>query len=92
VGDCTSGHDAAAGLISLVFADLSGLPPLIIQAGTHEVLLDITPEGEQRRSASEAMDNARSTRPARRRTCPARPIDYTSDHPDQLPTVTATGR
>ena len=23
-----------------VFADLSGLPPLIIQAGTHEVLLD----------------------------------------------------
>ena len=28
------------GLISPVFADLSGLPPLIIQAGTHEVLLD----------------------------------------------------
>ena len=27
-------------LISPVFADLSGLPPLIIQAGTHEVLLD----------------------------------------------------
>jgi acetyl esterase/lipase len=23
-----------------LFADLSGLPPLIIQAGTHEVLLD----------------------------------------------------
>ena len=23
-----------------MFADLSGLPPLIIQAGTHEVLLD----------------------------------------------------
>jgi epsilon-lactone hydrolase len=40
VGDYTSGHDAAAGLISPVFADLSGLPPLIIQAGTHEVLLD----------------------------------------------------
>jgi len=32
--------DAALGLISPVFADLSGLPPLIIQAGTHEVLLD----------------------------------------------------
>ena len=31
---------AALGLISPVFADLSGLPPLIIQAGTHEVLLD----------------------------------------------------
>jgi len=40
VSDYTSGHDAALGLISPVFADLSGLPPLIIQAGTHEVLLD----------------------------------------------------
>ena len=40
VPDYTSGHDAARGLISPVFADLSGLPPLIIQAGTHEVLLD----------------------------------------------------
>ena len=38
--DYTSGQDAAVGLISPVFADLSGLPPLIIQAGTHEVLLD----------------------------------------------------
>jgi epsilon-lactone hydrolase len=27
-------------LISPIFADLSGLPPLIIQGGTHEVLLD----------------------------------------------------
>jgi acetyl esterase/lipase len=40
VGDYTAGHDAALGLISPIFADLSGLPPLIIQAGTHEVLLD----------------------------------------------------
>ncbi|HEX6525851.1 MAG TPA: alpha/beta hydrolase [Streptosporangiaceae bacterium] len=40
VGDYTAGHDPAAGLISPVFADLSGLPPLVIQAGTHEVLLD----------------------------------------------------
>jgi monoterpene epsilon-lactone hydrolase len=38
--DYTSGQDAALGLISPVFADLSGVPPLIIQAGTHEVLLD----------------------------------------------------
>jgi len=38
--DYTAGEDAALGLISPVFADLSGLPPLIIQAGTHEVLLD----------------------------------------------------
>jgi len=40
VTDYTSGQDAALGLISPIFADLSGLPPLIIQAGTHEVLLD----------------------------------------------------
>ncbi|HET9256681.1 MAG TPA: alpha/beta hydrolase fold domain-containing protein [Pseudonocardiaceae bacterium] len=36
VGD----HDPSAGLISPIFADLSGLPPLVIQAGSHEVLLD----------------------------------------------------
>jgi monoterpene epsilon-lactone hydrolase len=40
VSDYTAGHDPALALISPVFADLSGLPPLIIQAGTHEVLLD----------------------------------------------------
>jgi epsilon-lactone hydrolase len=40
VTDYTAGQDAASGLISPVFADLSGLPPLIIQAGSHEVLLD----------------------------------------------------
>jgi monoterpene epsilon-lactone hydrolase len=40
VNDYTSGQDAALALISPIFADLAGLPPLIIQAGTHEVLLD----------------------------------------------------
>ena len=40
IPDYTSGQDAALGLISPLFADLSGLPPLIIQAGSHEVLLD----------------------------------------------------
>jgi monoterpene epsilon-lactone hydrolase len=40
VADYTSGHDAGLEFISPVFADLSGLPPLIIQAGSHEVLLD----------------------------------------------------
>jgi monoterpene epsilon-lactone hydrolase len=40
VPDYTAGQDAALGLISPIFADLHGLPPLIIQAGTHEVLLD----------------------------------------------------
>ncbi len=40
VADYAAGHDAGLGLISPIFADLSGLPPLIIQAGSHEVLLD----------------------------------------------------
>jgi len=40
VPNYTCGQDAALGLISPVFADLTGRPPLIIQAGTHEVLLD----------------------------------------------------
>jgi epsilon-lactone hydrolase len=40
VTDYTAGQDAALPLISPVFADLSGLPPLLIQAGTHELLLD----------------------------------------------------
>ncbi|HKQ02783.1 MAG TPA: alpha/beta hydrolase [Actinomycetes bacterium] len=40
VADYKAGQDPALGLISPIFAELSGLPPLIIQAGTHEVLLD----------------------------------------------------
>ena len=40
VTDYVVGQDASLGLISPIFAELSGLPPLIIQAGTHEVLLD----------------------------------------------------
>ena len=40
VPDYTAGRDPALGLISPLFADLTGLPPLVIQAGTHEVLLD----------------------------------------------------
>lgn len=40
VADYVSAEDAALGLVSPIFAELSGLPPLIIQAGSHEVLLD----------------------------------------------------
>jgi monoterpene epsilon-lactone hydrolase len=40
VTDYTAGQDASLGLISPIFADLSGLPPLMIQAGSHELLLD----------------------------------------------------
>lgn len=40
IADYAAGQDPALGLISPIFADLTGLPPLIIQAGSHEVLLD----------------------------------------------------
>jgi acetyl esterase/lipase len=40
VNDYTAGQDAALGLISPIFADLTGLPPLIIQVGSHDLLLD----------------------------------------------------
>ncbi|MEY9929683.1 acetyl esterase/lipase [Catenulispora sp. GP43] len=38
--DYAGGADPADPLISPVFADLRGLPPLLIQVGTHELLLD----------------------------------------------------
>jgi acetyl esterase/lipase len=38
--DYADGHDPADGRIGPLFADLAGLPPLLIQAGSHEVLLD----------------------------------------------------
>jgi acetyl esterase/lipase len=40
VADYLAGTDPADPLVSPIFADLSGLPPLLIQAGSHEVLLD----------------------------------------------------
>jgi acetyl esterase/lipase len=38
--DYADGHDLADGRISPLFADLAGLPPLLIQAGSREILLD----------------------------------------------------
>ena len=38
--DYVGNHDRTAPLISPLFADLHGLPPLLIQAGSHEILLD----------------------------------------------------
>lgn len=35
-----AGGDPAGALVSPIFADLTGLPPLLIQAGSHEILLD----------------------------------------------------
>jgi epsilon-lactone hydrolase len=53
VTDYTAEHDAALGLISPIFAELSSLPPLIIQAGTHEVLLDDAVRLAQRASTAD---------------------------------------
>lgn len=53
VADYAAGQDPALSLISPVFADLSGLPPLIIQAGTHEVLLDDAVRLAQRAAADD---------------------------------------
>jgi len=53
VTDYTAGQDPALPLISPVFADLSGLPPLIIQAGTHEVLLDDATRLAQRAASAD---------------------------------------
>jgi acetyl esterase/lipase len=39
VADYVGGADAADPLVSPIFGDLSGLPPLLIQVGSHEVLL-----------------------------------------------------
>ena len=39
IADYVAGADATDPLISPVFADLSGLPPLLLQVGSHEVLL-----------------------------------------------------
>ena len=38
--DYLAGTDPADPLVSPIFADFAGLPPLLIQAGSHEVLLD----------------------------------------------------
>ena len=38
--DYLADGDPAEELVSPIFADLTGLPPLLIQAGSHEILLD----------------------------------------------------
>jgi monoterpene epsilon-lactone hydrolase len=52
VADYLAGTDPADPLVSPIFADLSGLPPLLIQAGSHEVLLD-----DATRLAAKAADD-----------------------------------
>lgn len=51
--DYLAGADAASGLISPIYADLSGLPPLLIQVGSHEILLDDATRLATRAAAAE---------------------------------------
>lgn len=53
VRDYLAGTDPANPLVSPIFADLTGLPPLLIQAGSHEVLL----EDATRLAVKAAADN-----------------------------------
>ncbi|MEA2131670.1 MAG: epsilon-lactone hydrolase, partial [Solirubrobacteraceae bacterium] len=79
VTDYTAGPDAALGLISPVFADLSGLPPLIIQAGTHEVLLDDAVRLAQQAATADlevTLDIPTSSRPITRSST-KRPLRWT---------------
>jgi acetyl esterase/lipase len=57
VRDYVGNADAADPLISPVFADLHGLPPLLIQAGSNELLLD----DAARLAARAAADDVRVT-------------------------------
>jgi epsilon-lactone hydrolase len=61
VADYAARQDPALGLISPIFADLSGLPPLIIQAGTHEVLLDDAVRLAQRAATADVEVNLQIT-------------------------------
>jgi monoterpene epsilon-lactone hydrolase len=53
VANYVGGRDPSAALISPIFADLTGLPPLVIQAGSHEVLLDDAVRLAQRAAAED---------------------------------------
>jgi acetyl esterase/lipase len=53
VADYVHGHDPASALLSPVLADLSGLPTLVVQAGSHEVLLDDAVRLAQRAAADD---------------------------------------
>jgi acetyl esterase/lipase len=39
-GDYVAASDPTDGLLSPIFAELTGLPPLLVQVGSHEILLD----------------------------------------------------
>lgn len=58
--DYVNDHGPQDGMISPVFADFSGFPPLLIQVGGNEVLLDDSP-----RLATRAAANGASRSPCK---------------------------
>ena len=65
-------HDPSQGTISPVFADLTGLPPLLIQVGSNEILLD----DSTRLATRAATDNVKIT------------LDVTPEVPHVFPAFT----
>ena len=65
--DYVPAGDPRAELVSPIFADLTGLPPLLIQAGSHEILLELTPPGSPPAPPRQCRRHARNhtRRPAR---------------------------
>lgn len=55
--DYLGGLDPASALVSPIYANLTGLPPLLIQAGSHEILMD----DATRLAAKAAADNVAVT-------------------------------
>ena len=62
-----TGTDPADPLVSPIFADLTGLPPLLVQAGSHEVLLDDATGWPPERQPTTSPSS--STSPPRSPTC-----------------------
>ena len=58
-------RDPATPLASPVFADLTGLPPLLIQVGSHEILLDDAVRLAARAAAHDVPSSCRSGRKCR---------------------------
>jgi monoterpene epsilon-lactone hydrolase len=60
--DYVAGGEAANGLISPIFADLTGLPPLLVQVGSHEVLLNDSTRLATRAAAADVAVTLEVTR------------------------------
>ncbi len=58
--DYVAAGDRTAELVSPIFADLTGLPPLLIQTGSHEILLNEATTLAARAAAADAASGSKS--------------------------------